>query len=119
MNFTFAFNPIAIASGVGAVIAIFFAYFPRVRTWFASLEQETRSLITLGVLLLAEIVISLLSFYQVIVTVPPFSWEEAVAIAVALVVSNSPVQQLLPVAKDVKLVLQEKMLKLLRASKYK
>jgi hypothetical protein len=117
MSFSFAFNPIAIATGVGAVVAIFFAYFPKVRVWFAGLEQETRSLITLGVLLLAEVVISLLSFYQVITTVPPFSWEEAVAIAAALIVSNSPVQQLLPVTKDVKEVLQAKMLKLLRASK--
>ena len=114
MTFSFAFNPIAIAAGVGTLTAIFFAYFPKVRVWFASLEQETRSLINLGILLLAEVVISLLSYYQVITTVPPFSWEEALAIAGALIVSNQPVQQLLPPTKDVVAALRAHTLKLLR-----
>ena len=70
--------------------------------------------IALGILLLAEVVISLFSYYQVITTIPPFSWEEALAIAGALIVSNQPVQQLLPPTKDVVAALRAHTLKLLR-----
>jgi hypothetical protein len=114
MTFVFAFNPIAIAAAVGAVMAVFFAYFPKVRVWFAALDDDKKALINLGFLLLAEVIISLLSYFNIITTVPPFSWQEAIAIAAALIVSNQPVQQLLPPAKDVLKVLQAKTLKLLQ-----
>ena len=117
MVFEFSFNAIAIATLVGTLLALFMAYFPTVRVWFASLEQDKKSLINLGFLVLAEVVISLLSYYQVIKTVPPFSWQEAIAVFAALVVSNQPVQQLLPPTKDVTIALQSKMLKLLRTAK--
>jgi putative flippase GtrA len=100
--FEIIFSPQGIASIVGVVIAILFAYFPKLRTWFAGLASEVKSYIMLGVLLLAEIVISLLSYYQVIVTVPPFTWVTAVQIAFALLISNQPTYTLLPEAKDVK-----------------
>jgi hypothetical protein len=117
MVFEFSFNAIAIAGLVGTLLALFFAYFPSVRVWWASLEQDKKSLFNLGFLVLAEAVIGLLSYYQVIKTVPPFSWQEAIAVFAALVVSNQPVAQLLPITKDVKAALQAKMLKLLQAPK--
>jgi len=100
--FEIIFSPQGIASIVGVVLAVLFAYFPKLRTWFAGLASEVKSYIMLGVLLLAEIVISLLSYYQVIVTVPPFTWVTAVQIAFALLISNQPTYTLLPEAKDVK-----------------
>ena len=117
MSFEFAFNPLAIAGLVGTLLALFMAYFPTVRVWWASLDQDKKSLINLGFLVVAEVAISLLSYYQVITTVPPFSWQEAVAVFAALVVSNQPVQQLLPPTKDVTIALQSKMLRLLRTAK--
>jgi len=113
MVFEFSFNAIAIATLVGTLLALFMAYFPTVRVWFASLDQDKKSLLNLGLLVLAEVAISLLSYYQIIKTVPPFSWQGAIAVFAALVVSNQPVQQLLPPTKDVTLALQAKMFKML------
>lgn len=100
--FEVIFSPEGIAAIVGAILAITFAYFPKLRTWYAGLASEVKSYIMLGLLFLAEIVISLLSYYQVIVTVPPYSFNTALRIAFALIVANQPVYNLLPEAKDVK-----------------
>jgi len=96
------FTPEAIAALVGFILMIVFAYFPGVRQWYAVLASEVKSYIMLGLLLLAELVISLLAYYQVITTVPPFNIMTALQIALALLVSNQPTYRLFPEAADVK-----------------
>jgi hypothetical protein len=109
-----AFTPIAIAALVGTLLTVFFAYFPKIRVWYASLAVETASLLKLGFMLVAEVIISLLSYYNVIVTVPPFSWETALGMAIALILSNQPVANMLPAPKDVRQAIQKRMVKYLR-----
>ena len=99
--FEVMFTPVGIGAIVGLVLALVFAYFPKLRVWFAALASEKQSYLRLGLLLLAEIVISLLSYYQVITTVPPFSFATALNIALALIVANQPTSVLLPETKDV------------------
>ena len=100
MNVTF--TPEGIAVIVGFVLMILFAYLPKLRQWYAVLASEVKSYIMLGLLLLAELVICLLSYYRVITTVPPFDLLTAGKIALALLVSNQPTYKLLPQASDVK-----------------
>jgi hypothetical protein len=96
------FTPEGIAAIVGLVLMLVFAYLPGVRQWYAVLASEVKSYIMLGLLLLAEVVISLLAWKGVIVTVPPFDLATAGQIALALLISNQPVYKLLPQAADVK-----------------
>jgi hypothetical protein len=109
-----AFTPIAIAALSGTIITVLLAYFPRIRVWFASLAVETASLIKLGVMVLIGVVVSLLSYYGVIVTVPPFSWETAVGMAIALILSNQPVANMLPAPLDVRMAIRARTAKFLR-----
>jgi hypothetical protein len=101
MNIEIAFTPVFIAGLVGAILTIFFAYFPKVRVWFASLAVEVAAMYKLGMMVIVAIVISLLSYYSVIATVPPFSWPTLVAVIIALIITNQPVQALLPETRDV------------------
>ena len=99
--FEVIFSPEGIGAIVGLLLALVFAYFPKLRVWFAALATEKQSYLRLGLLLLAEIVISLLSYYQVITTVPPFSFVTALNVAFALLIANQPTSALLPETKDV------------------
>lgn len=102
-----AFTPVLIAAVVGTLMTLFFAYCPWVRVWFASLRVEQASYIKLGLMLVAEVALSLLSYYDIIVTKPPFSWETAVAVAVALILSNQPISAILPTTADVRAALRK------------
>jgi hypothetical protein len=100
--FNVIFTPEGIGAIVGLVLTLTFAYFPVVRTWFAGLKSELKSYIMLGLLIVAEVVISLLAYYGVIVTEPPFTFNTALQVAFALLVANQPTYTLLPEANDVK-----------------
>jgi hypothetical protein len=103
-----SFTPIAIAALSGTLLTVFFGYFPRIRVWFASLAVEKASLLKLGFMVVIGVVISLLSYYGMIVTVPPFSWETALGILIALILSNQPVANMLPAPLDVRTAIQKR-----------
>ena len=98
---TVQFTPEIIAGIVGVILMMIFAYFPKLNTAYAGLATEVKSWIMLGVLLLAEVIICLLSFYGVIATEPTFSWGTALKVAFALIASNQPAYRLLPKTKEV------------------
>lgn len=98
-----SFTAVAIAALVGTLMTLFFAYVPRVRVWYAALPTETASLYKLGLLILTEAILGGLSFIPgIIILQPPFTWPTAIAVAVALILSNQPVASLLPATKDVR-----------------
>jgi len=99
---TITFTPEVIAGFVGFALMLIFAYFPVLRQKFAVLATETKSYIMLGLLVLAEVVICLLSYYGIITTEPAFSLTTAMKIFFALLVANQPTYKLLPQATDVK-----------------
>lgn len=101
MQIQIAFTPVFIAGLVGTLLTIFFAYCPKVRVWFASLAIEIAAIYKLGFMVIVAIVISILSYFSVITTVPPFSWQTAIAVIIALIITNQPVQALLPETHDV------------------
>ena len=108
------FAPEAIASIVGVVLALIFAYFPKLRTWYAALASEVKSYIMLGLLLVAEIAIALLSYYGVIPTTEPITLAKCISIALALLISNQPTYLILPEAGDVKALRLTRDIKLLK-----
>jgi hypothetical protein len=109
-----SFTPIAIAALSGTLLTVFFSYFPRVRVWFASLAIEKASLLKLGFMVVIGVIISLLSYYDVIVTVPPFSWETALGILIALILSNQPVANMLPAPLDVRMAVRTREAKFIK-----
>lgn len=96
------FTPEVIAGIVGLVLTLIFAYFPGLRQKYAVLAKEVKQFIMLGLLLLAETIICVLSYYGVIITEPAFTLNTALKVAFALLVANQPVYKLLPQANDVK-----------------
>ena len=112
--FTIQINPVAITTLVGTLLTIFFAYFPKVRVWYALLEVEKASLLKLGLMLLTEVVVVLLSLYRVIPTEPQFVydasfWFNVIVMAGTLILTNQPVQSILPNARDVRIAIQKRL----------
>jgi hypothetical protein len=91
------FTAVAIAALVGTIITVFFAYFPKVRVWFASLVLETQALLKLGLM----VVITLAMFGLSFIYPPPYDIQTVLGVIVALILSNQPVASLLPATRDV------------------
>jgi len=108
---TIDFTAVAIAALAGLIMTLFFAYFPKVRVWFASLEVDKQSLIKLGFMVVIEGVLAGLSFIPgVLFLKPPFTWADGFTVAFALIVTNQPVSSALPVVfKDVRVAIQKRM----------
>lgn len=103
----FAFTPEVIAATVGLILTLFFSYFPKIRVLYGGLSSSTKSLIMLGLLLVAEVVIATLAYYGVIQTDPPIGTGSTflfrcLTVAFSLLVSNQPVYNILPEAGDVR-----------------
>lgn len=60
------FTAEAIGAVAGVVISLLFNYFPVLRVKFASLTQEAKSLIMIGLMVLVVAVVTVLDFYDVI-----------------------------------------------------
>lgn len=109
------FTAVAIAAFAGLFTSLFFAYFPKVRVWFASLEMDKELLIKLGLMICIEGLLAGLSFVPgVLFLKPPFTWQEAFTVAFALIVTNQPVANLLPATKDVKTEIAKRIAKFFR-----
>lgn len=105
INFTSA----VIAAFVGTLLTVFFAYFPKVRVWYASMEVEKRSLLTLGLMVVIEAVLVGLSYVPTLGLFPsPLTWQEMLAVAVALILSNQPVASVLPAPADVRAAIKSR-----------
>lgn len=98
------FTPESIAAVAGFVLMLAFSYLPKFRVWYAGLQSEVKSYIMIGVLLLTEVVIIVLALNGIIPVEEPITWQRAVSIAIALLVSNQPTYKLLPQTEDVKAV---------------
>jgi hypothetical protein len=107
MTFTAAF----IAALVGTALTVFFAYFPKVRVWYASLAPEYRASLNLGLMVVVAGSIFGLSYTTVFP--PPLTWTQLLSVVVALILTNEPVAQFLPAPADVTAARKVQLLKLL------
>jgi hypothetical protein len=107
MSFTAAF----IAALVGTVLTVFFAYFPKVRVWYASLPAEYKASLNLGLMVVVAGIIFGLSYTTIFP--PPLTWTQLLSVVVALILTNQPVAQLLPAPADVTAARKVQLLKLL------
>jgi hypothetical protein len=96
MSFTAAF----IAALVGTVLTVFFAYFPKVRVWYANLAPEYKAYLNLSLMIVVAGAIFGLSFTSIFP--PPLTWTQLLSVVVALILANEPVAQLLPPLPDVR-----------------
>jgi hypothetical protein len=62
----FEFTAELIGVVTGAVVSLFFNYFPGVRVKFAGLTQAQKSLVMIGLMLLTVVAVALLDFFDVI-----------------------------------------------------
>ena len=99
------FSATGIAAIIGFALMLIFAYFPKLRVWFAGLASEVKSYIMLGLLLLTEGILILLIYLGAFPSIGPkgtFDLVQTVLIAFSLLTSNQPTHTLLPEAHDVK-----------------
>jgi hypothetical protein len=101
-----SFTPETLAGIIGVVFTLLFAYFPKLRTWYAGLTSEVKSGIMLGLLAISALVIFLLANAGVITTNEPVTWELFVKVLFLAIMTNQPTYQLLPQAADVKFAKQ-------------
>jgi hypothetical protein len=94
-------DPEFISGVVGFILAVAFAYFPKLSTWYAGLQTEIKSLIMIGLLLTTTVAITLLTIYAVIPTPGPITWFSVVKIFFAALIINQPTYVVLPESKSV------------------
>jgi hypothetical protein len=97
-----SFTPEVLAGIVGLFMMLVFAYFPKLRTWYAGLVSEVKSYIMIGLLLATAAAITLLAQSGVITTTEPITWVLFVKVMLAVLVGNQPAYTLLPKTGDVK-----------------
>lgn len=98
------FDPEFISGVVGLILALVFAYFPKLNTWYAGLQTEVKSLIMIGLLLATTVVITLLTVYEVIPAPGPVTWFSVVKVFFAALIVNQPTYVVIPETKSVKAV---------------
>jgi hypothetical protein len=113
----FEYSAAVIAAFVGTLLTIFFAYFPRVRVWYAALAIETASLYKLGLMVVIAGVLFGLSFIQPGMSgvfPAPLTPLQLGAVVVALIITNQPVASVLPAPADVRNAIKVRTSKFLR-----
>lgn len=99
----FDFTAAVIAALVGTIMTLFFAYFPRVRVWYASMPVENQSLFKLGLMVVTSIAFFVASLFPALGIFPaPLTPLELGSVVVALIVTNAPVASYLPATRDVR-----------------
>ena len=96
------FTPELIAGVVAVLLAVIFAYFPKLRVAYGGLASEAKSGIMLGLYLLATAVIYLLGLSGTIPVEVPLNWFDAVLVFFSLVIVGQPTYNVLPEARDVR-----------------
>lgn len=97
---TIQFTAVFIAALVGTILTVFFAYFPTVRVWFASLAPEKASLLKLGIMVVIAGAMFGLSYTSIFP--PPINSLTLLTVLGALIITNQPVADMLPTTKDVR-----------------
>jgi len=95
-----SFTAIFIAAFVGTLLTIFFAYFPKVRVFYAALALEKQALLKLGIMVVIAGAMFGLSFTSIFP--PPLTLPDLFGVIIALIVTNKPVADLLPATRDVR-----------------
>lgn len=95
------FTPELVAGVVGMVISWVFAWFPSLRTWYASLKTEIKSGIMLLMLALTTVIIYILAQNGVLQTTEPITRWRLLSIFFAASTINQTAYKLTPEAHDV------------------
>jgi hypothetical protein len=90
------FTPQVIAGIIAVFLALAFAYFPSLNTWYGGLKSEVKSAIMIGLLALTTATVYALALAGVIATTDPLNWWLAVKIFVAALILNQPTYSILP-----------------------
>ena len=96
------FDPEFISGVVGLILALAFAYFPKLSTWYAGLMTEVKSAIMIGMLLATTVVITVLTIYGVLPTTEPLTWFSVVKVFFAALIVNQPTYVILPEKRSVR-----------------
>ena len=96
------FGPELVAGFVGVALSWLFAWFPGLRTWFASLRSEVKSAIMLCLLAVCSVGIYFLSKYGVIPVSKPITWQEVIIVFFVSSTLNQTAYKLIPQLDDVK-----------------
>jgi hypothetical protein len=96
------FTPEFVAGIASIILTLVFAYFPKLRVWFAGLASEMKSLIMLGLFALISGITFALAFNGIIPTDEPLTWVKLVQVFIMTLVASQPAYLILPQAKDVK-----------------
>lgn len=96
------FDPEFISGAVGLFLALVFAYFPKLNTWYAGLQTETKSLIMIGLLAATTVVVTLLTIFEVVPSSEPVTWFMVVKVFFAALIVNQPVYVVIPETKSVR-----------------
>lgn len=97
-------DPQFISGVVGIFLALAFAYFPKLNTWYAGLQTETKSLIMIGLLVATTVVITALTIYGVVPSPGPVTWFSVVKVFLAVLITNQPTYVIIPETKSVKAI---------------
>ena len=98
-------TPELLASIVGAVLALGFAYIPGLNTKWATLSPETKKLVTLGLLVLSAAGVyayTCIPVFSVVITCDKAGIIELVKLVIAAVIANQGVERILPLTKSVR-----------------
>ena len=98
----FEFTPEVIGGIVGLILTLVFAYFPKLRVWYAGLASEVKSYIMIGLLAATALVVTVLAMSGVIVTAEPVTWAVFAKVLFAALLANQPAYSILPETGDVK-----------------
>lgn len=104
------YTPELIAGIVGIGISWLFGWFPGLRTWYAALKTEMKSVIMLSSLALSSVIVFLLVYYDVLQTAEPLTWWRLLTVFFTASTLNQANYTIMPEPKDVK---QEKAARLL------
>lgn len=103
-------TPDAITALSAMFVACLFAYFPVLRTKYAALTSEQKSLIMIGIILLIVVIVSVLGVIGVVIfkeggqimTWTPFPWWKMIMTFALTLATNQGTYKILPETQDVK-----------------
>jgi hypothetical protein len=103
MQDVFSFTPETVCALLAGILALVFAYFPRLRVWYGALASELKSLIMIMSLLVITLVVWLLTYVGAIASDVVITWWTVAKLFVLALIINQPTYMILPEPKDVTL----------------
>ena len=96
------FTPELVAIVAGAILSWLFGWFPGLRTWYAAIKTEIKSVIMLLLLAVISVSIYFLVQFGILVTPEPIPWWRILTVFYFASTMNQTVYKLTPQAADVK-----------------